>query len=334
MVGEFLPRARFRQATPAQIEKASRWFDRFQRFLLRILVRPLLLVSNRLMVFLGGEPLTREPVVTGNSTGIDEVTLPGADDLVLQEQKMIQAIAEMGETSVREVMVPRTAMECIDVKSSLPEVLDTITKSMHSRIPVYEEDADHIIGVLHVKDLFRLWEGREGIRVPPNGAAGKAAEFDLRTFLRAAQFVPETKKIRELFAEFQEEKTHIAIVVDEYGGTAGLVTLEDFLEEIVGEIQDEFDEEPVQYEEREDGTYLVDGTMHTDDLKDELGIELPESEDYDTVSGFILSRLGEVPPVGQAIEHEGIRLTVETADERRIERVKVERLEKAPGTEV
>jgi CBS domain containing-hemolysin-like protein len=321
--GELLPRARFRRPTREQIEKASRFFDRFQGYFLAPLARPVVFVADRMVHFFGGDSLDGDSNGGGNSNHADEVTLPGTDGLVLQEQKMIQAIAEMGETSVRELMVPRTAMECLDVRSGLSEVLDKITTCMHSRIPVYEEDVDHVIGVLHVKDLFELWEGREVTAGPPDAVNG---EFDLRPFLRPAQFVPETKKIRELFSEFQEEKIHLAIVVDEYGGTAGLVTLEDLLEEIVGEIQDEFDEEPVPYEERSDGAYVVDGTTHTDDLKEDLGIELPESEDYDTVSGFILSRLGEVPPVGEVIEHPGVRLTVESADERRIERVKVERV--------
>jgi CBS domain containing-hemolysin-like protein len=328
--GEFIPRARFRNPTREQIEKASRRFDRFQQFFLSFLTRALLLMANRMIRFFGGDSLTGEGENGGNSNHAEEVSIPGTDGLVLQEQKMIQAIAEMGETSVREIMVPRTAMECLDVRSSISEVLDKITACMHSRIPVYEEDVDHIIGVLHVKDLFGVWEDREGAADPSEKSNG---EFNLRPFLRPAQFVPETKKIRELFAEFQQEKNHIAIVVDEYGGTAGLVTLEDLLEEIVGEIQDEFDEEPVPYVERSDGAYVVEGTMHTDDLREDLGIELPESEDYDTVSGFILSRLGEVPPVGQVIEHPGVRLTVEEADERRIERVKVERTGESPKQE-
>jgi len=331
VAGELLPRARFRQPSPAQIERATRWFDRFQSLFLGHLARLVGAGANQLVRFLGGEPLLQENPTGPESFQLDEGDRRLAEELAFREQKMIQAISEIGETVAREVMVPRTAMECLDVNATLPEVLDKVTTCLHSRIPVYEEDADHIIGILHVKDLFEVWQSREGLNVPVEGAgSGAAGRFDLRRFLRPAQFVPETKKIRELFAEFQREKTHIAIVVDEYGGTAGLVTLEDFLEEIVGEIQDEFDEEPVPYEQEGDGVYIVDGTMHTDDVRDELGLGIPDSEDYDTVSGFILSRLGEVPPVGEVIEHEGLRLTVVAGDERRIERVRLERIPGAP----
>jgi putative hemolysin len=180
---------------------------------------------------------------------------------------------------------------------------------------VYDEDLDHIIGVLVVKDLFAVWK-----ELRDNGEG----EFRLADHISPPYYTPETKKVSELFEEMLRNKVHMVIVVDEYGGTSGLVTLEDLLEEFVGDIQDEHDHEKPPYERRGEGVYMVEGTMRIDDLEEDLGVKLPEDEEYDTISGFVSTRLGRVPEVGESVEYDGVRITVEEADEKKIDRVRIE----------
>ncbi|MEX1017237.1 MAG: hemolysin family protein [Phycisphaeraceae bacterium] len=237
------------------------------------------------------------------------------------QKEMLEAVFELPTTAAGEIMTPRTDMRGIPVTSTLPEVRQAIIEFGHSRIPVYEENLDHIIGILYAKDLIRfLGNGQE--------------EFDLRHCLREAFLVPESKSVRELLGEFKQRKVHLAIVLDEYGGTAGLVTIEDILEEIVGEIQDEY--EPLEVhppiETVDDRTSEVDARIRIGDLNDALDVELPEDEDYDTLGGFVFSTLGHIPEAGESFAFENMRFVVTDAERTKVRRVRIERAEPAGRT--
>jgi len=233
--------------------------------------------------------------------------------LELEERKMIHSIFEFGDTIVREVMVPRIDMITLEKNATFEEILKTVFDCGHSRIPVYEEKVDNIVGMIYAKDLLT--------------ASQQLDEFDLQKLLRPAYFVPEEKKIDELLREFQTEKIHIAIAVDEYGGTAGLVTMEDIIEEIVGEIQDEYDTEQPLVRRIDENTVSVSGRISIDDLNESIDLELvPNSEAYDTLAGFVYSQLGEVPHKGQEFKYEDYRFVVEEVLDKRITRVRVEKV--------
>lgn len=246
------------------------------------------------------------------------------------EAEMIEAVVEFRNLTVEQVMTPRTEIEAMELSNDLGQVTAMIRKVSHSRIPVYEGNLDTIVGVFYVKDLIR-WLAGEGSR------GGRT--FDLRQLLRPALFVPETKTVRELLRELLAKRVHIAIVADEFGGTAGLVTFEDIVEEIVGDIQDEYEIAPEQTTgvvvDREARTAAIDARTYIDDANDELGIlgvELPESEDYDTVGGFVTVTLGRIPAVGEVIEREGFRVTVLEAEPTRVVKVRVDAQAATPDT--
>lgn len=227
------------------------------------------------------------------------------------ERKMIHSIFELGSTLAREIMVPRIDMLALDVLTPLPDAVDVFLKSGHSRVPVYEDTVDNILGVLYAKDLLSVW--REGNQLE-----------SLRPLLRRAYFVPEAKKVDELLAELQHQRVHMAVVVDEYGGIAGLVTLEDIVEEIVGEIQDEYDQaEESPYEELANGEYLFQGRIDLDDFNEITTSNLPK-EEADTLAGFIYGRLGRVPSSGESLQADNLLLTVEQVSGRRIRKVRVQ----------
>lgn len=226
------------------------------------------------------------------------------------ERKMIHSIFELGTTLAREIMVPRIDMLALDVLTPLPEAVDAFLKSGHSRVPVFEDTVDNILGLLYAKDLLRVW--REGDQLE-----------SLRPLLRRAYFVPEAKKVDELLAEMQRQRIHIAVVVDEYGGVAGLVTLEDIVEEILGEIQDEYDQaEELPYEVVANGEFVFQGRIDLDDFNEVTASELPKDE-ADTLAGFIYGRLGRVPANGESLQVDNLLLTVEQVSGRRIQKVRV-----------
>jgi len=236
--------------------------------------------------------------------------------------EMIENVVEFTSTDVGEVMTPRTDIEGVEMTNDLNEIKSFIGQEGHSRIPVYEEDLDHIIGILYVKDL-----------VPFLGE--DPATFRLRPLLRAPIVVPETKVVADLLADFQRSEVHMAIVVDEYGGTAGLVTIEDVLEEIVGEIKDEHEgdlEEEPELRLISQDHWEVDGRFHIDDLNEELMLTLPEDEEYDTIGGYLMACLGHVPEQGETWDVEGIRLTAMETTSTQVSRIGLERLA-APGSE-
>jgi gliding motility-associated protein GldE len=227
------------------------------------------------------------------------------------EKEMIHSIFEFGETTVKEIMVPRIDMVCISTESEVDLLLNLIKKHMHSRIPIYKEKVDNIIGIIYAKDLLSYGDKR------------KNTMLNLEDLARPAYFVPEQKKIDELLREFQTEKIHMAIVVDEYGGTAGLVTLEDIIEEIVGEIQDEHDYEQPLYNKISDNEFVVDGGMDLEEINEELKIDLPTEEGVETVAGFLYGLFGSVPKEKQKITYNGYEFIIEKVIRRRIKQVRL-----------
>ena len=227
------------------------------------------------------------------------------------EKEMIHSILEMSDTITREIMVPRTDMEALEKSTSLKEVLALVNDKLHSRVPVYDESIDNIAGILFLKDLLPFIKKKD------------QASFDLGKLVHPPYYVPEQKKINELLREFQKERIHMAIVVDEYGGTSGLVTLEDVIEEIVGEIQDEYDEEMPLFEKIDNTTFIVDAAMQLDELNEELGLDLPEEEGVDSLAGFLLGRFGSVPKFDEKLEYDRYEFTITKATKKRIEKVKI-----------
>jgi putative hemolysin len=235
--------------------------------------------------------------------------------LEAEEEQMINAVIELGERRVHEVMVPRVAIAAIGADGTLEEAIDLVVEVGHSRIPVYRESIDDVVGILYAKDLLPYLKTDAGPRPA------------LRKLLRPPVLVPESMTIDDLLHELQRRKVHIAIVLDEYGGTAGLVTIEDLLEEIVGEIQDEYDVEEPMVERLSEHEARVDGRADVDELLElfDLDLKLEDAEEYDTVGGLMYHRVGGVPAPGDAIEVDGLRLTVESTDGRRVGKVLVTR---------
>jgi CBS domain containing-hemolysin-like protein len=224
---------------------------------------------------------------------------------------MINAVIELGSRRVHEVMVPRIAMATIQATATFDEAIETIVEHGHSRIPVYDESVDEILGILYAKDLLPFLRESAGPRP------------DLRTLLRTPVYIPESMTVDDLLHEFQRRKVHIAIVLDEYGGTAGLVTIEDLLEEIVGEIQDEYDVEEPMVVRLSDDEARLDGRASVDDLAElfDTNLGLEDEDEYDTVGGLIYHRIGGVPTPGDRVEVDGLTLTVESTDGRRVGKV-------------
>jgi CBS domain containing-hemolysin-like protein len=235
------------------------------------------------------------------------------EKLESEEKEMISAIYEFGETTVREIMTPRIDIEAIDAETPPAEIYRQIASSPYSRFPVFDGKIDNVIGILHIKDVIKF------LKTHPVEA------LSVRELVRDAAFIPETKKLDELLRDLRATKVGIAVVVDEYGGTAGLVTLEDVLEEIVGEIQDEYDDEAKPILEQEDGSYMVTAKLPVDDLDELLGKEL-KNEDYDTVGGLVFHELGRVPEKGDSFTKTGLRFTVLGMEKNRIKRLRIEKL--------
>ena len=235
-----------------------------------------------------------------------------ADGTVDQEEvEMIESVMAFGQTRVAEIMTPRTDIFALPVSASFGDATAEIIRAGHTRVPVYDGDLDNIIGVLYAKDLLQH--------------VGKSRPPELREIMRKPYFVPESKQLNDLLREFKARKVHLAVVLDEYGGTAGLSTVEDLIEEIVGDISDEYDHpQPATMKAIDERTVEIDGRVHIDDLNDAMKLDIPEDEDYDTVAGLVFSELGYVPAVQEQLRVFGARFTVLDADERRINRLRVE----------
>jgi putative hemolysin len=284
----------------------ARWFA--------FLARPLI-ASSRLILSPFGVP-TRE---TGSFVSEEEIKLmvqEGKEKGIFDqtEQELIHSVFEFSEASVREVMIPRPRIDAIELDTPWDQALKFIVETGHSRYPVYRKSLDDICGVLYYKDLLRLLV--------------ESRQASLSAIMHPAYFIPETMRVSQLLKELQRRRMSMAIVVDEHGGVDGLVTIEDLIEEIVGEIHDEYDTATRPVERLSDGSLIIDASMSIKDLQDEYGLPFPESPEYETLAGFMLSQLQRMPKGGDIITYQGTKLTVVDMEGRRIARIKVEGLPK------
>lgn len=297
---------------PEKISLHSSRFIYVVSILFYPIIRVLNLISKLVIRLTGGTKLDKGTLVTEEEIKI--LINMGRKEGVLEEdeEKMLNSIIEFGDIIVREIMTPRTDIVAVEEYTSPRKVVDLIRRDGHSRIPVYKEKIDNITGLIYAKDLLSV----------PEEELEKASF--LKDLLREPYFVPETKKIDEVLSEMRAKKKHLAIVVDEYGGTSGLVTIEDILEEIVGDIKDEYDakEEPII--KLSEAEYIISGTINVSELNEQLAINLPVEEDYDTIAGFIVNRLGQIPKVGDVVEYEDLILKVTDARRRRILQIEME----------
>lgn len=244
---------------------------------------------------------------------IQSIVNAGEEDGLIDRQsgEMIQSILELRETVTREVMVPRTEIVAVNDNSTIEDILALILKYGHTRMPFYNENIDNIVGILNVKDLLRFW-------------SEPFQKGDIISILRKTYYIPETKNIHLLLHELKEKKSHMAIVIDEYGGTSGLVTLEDLIEEIVGEIHDEHDIDENPFTKLPGGEVLVDSRVEIEEFEEYFGLKVPEGQ-FETLGGFIFYLIKKIPVVGEAITCENLKITIEAADERSIKKVRIKR---------
>ena len=279
-------------------------------------------------LFLGAvnRMLGKEPVQATSYLTPDEIRMlvdVSQEEGILEqeESQMIRSIIELGDTTVREIMVPRIDMVALPEDATFDEAVTVAIHDGHSRIPIYRDSSDNIIGVLYVKDLLAFLQADERPHLLPTA------------YVRPAYYIPESKPVDALLEEMRRAKIHLAIVMDEYGGTAGLVTIEDILEEIVGDIQDEYDaEEQLAIQHQEDGSVLVDGMVPIDEVNDLLNVDLP-TEDFDTLGGFVVGLLGRAPKPGEEVTYGKLRMIAHEVDHRRLVRVQIYRVGTAPLTE-
>ncbi len=226
-----------------------------------------------------------------------------------EECEMIRSIFSLGTTIVREVMVTRTEMACVTVDATVRELLDIIIACGHSRIPVYEDSIDNIIGLLYAKDLLKQWGTDEN-------------SLSVRDIMRPPYFIPESKNLEQLLQEFKRKRIHLAIVIDEYGGTSGLITIEDLLEEIVGDIQDEYDREESLLTVNPDGSIIADGRLPVEELEEHFDIQI-ERDNFDSVGGLAFHLTGKIPAIGDTIDGSGLCMKIIDADLRRVKKVSI-----------
>jgi magnesium and cobalt transporter len=229
------------------------------------------------------------------------------------EGEMIQGIFSFRDTIAREIMIPRTDTVYAEADATIAEMIRIIMETGHSRIPIYQDNIDNIIGTLHAKDLLRFW-GTD--------------DMPIRDIVRPPYFIPETKKISEVLKDLRDNKSHMSIVIDEYGGTAGILTLEDIIEEIIGEVMDEYDAEQKLIIEHEDGSITVNARLDVEKLEDFLNVDLPEG-DFESVGGFIISLIGKVPEVNEKVIYDDLEIVIESATSRKIDRARIRKLDHA-----
>lgn len=228
-----------------------------------------------------------------------------------EESEMVYGVLDLKDTPARSIMIPRTAVISASMDSTLGELLALVKECGHTRIPIFRSSIDEIVGILHAKDLLKLWGKDPDLKLPPDT-------------LRKPYFVPPRKKVSDLLKDLKERKSHMAIVTDEYGGTAGIITIEDILEEIVGEIQDEHDREPPFLTVLDDGSILVDARLEIEKLEDHFGVALPRG-DYESVGGFIINLLGRIPRVQQKILFSDLEMTIQSAGQRKIDQILIKK---------
>jgi putative hemolysin len=320
ILGELVPKAlavRHAESIALFVARPLDWAATLAAPLVKLLVG----LSNLIAGPLGGASRAGISLITEEE--IKTVVDAGEEGGVLEveEKEMIYSIFEFGDKLAREVMVPRIDVVAIDAATPLAEAIDIVIQGTYSRVPVYQGTIDNVVGVLYAKDLLRV-------------TCTGDLSIPLTQIVRPAYFVPEAKKASDLLQELQQRQVHIAIVVDEYGGVAGLVTIEDILEEIVGDIQDEYDagEEP-WYRQETDGAYVFDARANLDDVSRLLGVMFPADESYDTLGGFLYTQLGKVPAAGEHLHFNDLIIQVLNVSGRRIGKVRVRRESSAPRSD-
>lgn len=313
VVGQALPRALAERSLQGFLDRVLR-----VAYVVSLLLVPITwLVEQIAELFhriLPGERV--EPESHGLEEDLRPLRHDGGDDVIgSDEREMIDGILSLEGMTVRDIMVPRLDIIAVDRSVNPRELIDTIVKAGHSRIPVYQESVDRILGVLYAKDLLPFVVGNTN-RIP------------LLDLIRPAFVVPESKRLNVLFAELRRTKIHIAIVADEYGGTAGLVTIEDILEEIVGEIQDEYDTEDWLFELQSESLLLADGRLPIEDVEEALHIRFAEDDDFGTLGGFVHKHLGRLPIQGDAFEAEGVRVEILAVERHRVRKLQLTKLQR------
>jgi len=313
--GEIMPKTYARknaEKISAICSEPLRWIAKLLSPLSQVLVVP----ANLLIQVFGGKGLKGTPLFTTQEIGtlIEVGAREGAlDD---EEKRMIQSSLEFGETIVREVMVPRIDMQCVDINDEREEIFKKIMNMQYARVPVYKGNVDNVIGIVYSKDLLTALRNRELII--------------MEDIMRQAYFIPETKKISELLEEFRKGRMHLAIVVDEYGVTTGLVTIEDLIEEITGEILDEYDVEEETIMKLADGTAIVYAKEDLDKINEELGLELPAGE-FDSLGGLVVDLFGRVPRAEEEMNFGNLKFVIQEADRRKIIKLKIIKKGKSYG---
>lgn len=265
-------------------------------------------ISSGLIIILGGNPNKIQPYITEDELKTIVTVSEEEGVLEIEEKEMIYNVFEFGDLQVKDVMVQRVDIIALEQGSSYETTIEIIKKEQFSRIPIYEESIDNIIGTLNVKDLLMIDCAHE--------------DFSLSNYMRLPYYTFEYKKITDLFRDMKKEKNHMAVVLDEYGGTVGIITLEDLVEEIVGEISDEYDEDETEIDVIKEDEYVVSGSVRLEDINDLIGTSI-ESEEFDSVGGFIIGQLGRLPAPSEEIEYNNIKFVIEDIDKNRIRKVRI-----------
>ncbi len=316
VVGELAPKSIALQnpeSTSMAVARPTLWSER----LFKPFIWALNGTGNALLRLVGVEPASGHELVHSVEELKMLVTASTKEGVVAeQESELLHAIFDFGDLLVRQVMIPRTEIIAVEADLPLDEILPLINESTYSKIPVYDDDLDNVLGIIHVKDLLRTMQetGWQSSTV--------------RSLVREPLYVPETLPVSALLRQLRDNRQHIAIILDEFGGTAGLVTLEDILEEIVGEVSDPFDKFTPEIEALEDGSYLIDGLCLMEDVNDALGLELRDLA-YDTIAGYTLGVLGRIPKVNDTIDSEQVTIQVEAMDGMRIDRLRLTRIDES-----
>jgi len=304
VLGELVPK-RIAMNNPEKISFGMVGILRAVSFVTRPFVWLLSVSANAVLRLLGIDPNKAEKDVTEEE--IRMMIDVGEEDGTINESErdMLHNIFEFDDRTAQDIMSHRTELVALDKNSSLKHVIATAIEHGHSRFPVCDGGLDNIVGILYVKDLLEL-------------VVGKPDDFDISRYMRRVMYVPESARCRDIFEEFRTDKVQLAVVVDEYGGTAGIVTMEDLLESIVGNIQDEYDHEPDDITKISDAEYVLDGTSDIEEVADALGVKFDSGADYETIGGFIVNKLRHIPKKGEFVEYQGFRFTVASIDEHRV----------------
>lgn len=282
-----------------------------------LLMKPIVKILMWTSILIGrilGVEVKTENIMFTEEDLISFVNVGEAEGIIEEEEKeMIHSIVGLGETNAKEIMTPRTSMFAVEGNKTLDDIWEEMIEAGFSRIPVYEETIDNIIGVLYTKDVL-------------NYLKAHSTDTQVKELVREAYYVPETKSIIEILQEFKSKKVHIALVLDEYGGIGGVLTIEDLLEEIVGEIRDEFDnEEEESIKEIDDNRYEIDAMLDIETINKSLNIDLPISEDYESLGGLIMSELGKIPAIGDIVDFQDVKLVVVEVEKMRVSKVEIQR---------